>query len=94
MHCHHTAMAIAMLRVIGLHRGWQCMLRIAIITPAKNTSAVEYVYVITAANEMTAPSVIDTVVTDPNKQGQLLQAMKLCYCIYFITETRANYNMP
>lgn len=70
------------------------MLRITIITPAKNTSADEYVYVITAANEMTAPSVIDTVVTDPNKQGQLLQAMKLCYFIYFITETRANYNMP
>ena len=28
------------------------MLRIAIITPAKNTSADEYIYVITAANEM------------------------------------------
>ena len=38
------------------------MLRIAIITPVKNTSADEYVYVITAANEMTAPPVIDTVV--------------------------------
>ena len=29
----------------------------------------EYIYVITAANEMTAPPIIDTVVTDPNEQG-------------------------
>lgn len=82
MHCHRTAMATAMLRVIGLHRGWQCMLRIAIITPVKNTSADEYIYVITTANEITAPPVIDTMVTDPNELGQLLQAMKLCVTLF------------